>query len=61
VEGGYNDRRLDPGARGGRRLRAVRRRDSDPRVSRPRVLSWMRRTFASAFVALGAELALAER
>ena len=30
-------------------------------VSRPRVLTWMRRTFAGAFVALGARLALAER
>jgi threonine/homoserine/homoserine lactone efflux protein len=30
-------------------------------VSRPRVLSWMRRAFAAAFVALGAKLALAER
>lgn len=30
-------------------------------VSRPRVLTWMRRTFAAAFVALDAKLALAER
>lgn len=30
-------------------------------ISRPRVLAWMRRTFAGAFVALGAKLALAER
>ena len=30
-------------------------------VSRPRVLAWMRRTFAAAFVALGAKLALAQR
>ncbi len=30
-------------------------------VTRPRVLTWMRRTFAAAFVALGAKLALAER
>jgi threonine/homoserine/homoserine lactone efflux protein len=30
-------------------------------VSRPRVLIWLRRTFAGAFVALGAKLALAER
>jgi len=30
-------------------------------VSRPRVLAWMRRTFAAAFVALGAKLALADR
>ena len=30
-------------------------------ISRPRVLTWMRRTFAGAFVVLGAKLALAER
>jgi len=30
-------------------------------VSRPRVLTWMRRTFAGAFIALGARLALTER
>ena len=30
-------------------------------ISRPRVLTWMRRTFAGAFAALGAKLALAER
>jgi threonine/homoserine/homoserine lactone efflux protein len=30
-------------------------------ISRPGVLTWMRRTFAGAFVALGAKLALAER
>jgi threonine/homoserine/homoserine lactone efflux protein len=30
-------------------------------ISRPRVLTWMRRTFAAAFVGLGAKLALAER
>ena len=30
-------------------------------ISRPRVLTWMRRTFAGAFVALGARLALADR
>ena len=30
-------------------------------ISRPQVLAWMRRTFAAAFVALGAKLALAER
>lgn len=30
-------------------------------TSRPRVLTWMRRTFAAAFVALGARLAVAER
>ena len=30
-------------------------------ISRPRVLTWLRRAFAAAFVALGAKLALAER
>ena len=30
-------------------------------ISRPRVLTWMRRTFAAAFVALGARLAVADR
>ncbi len=30
-------------------------------ISRPRVLTWIRRTFAAAFVALGAKLALSER
>ena len=30
-------------------------------VTRPRVLTWMRRSFAAAFVALGARLALTER
>ena len=30
-------------------------------ISRPRVLTWMRRTFAAAFIALGAKLALADR
>jgi threonine/homoserine/homoserine lactone efflux protein len=30
-------------------------------IARPRVLAWLRRTFAAAFVALGARLALAER
>jgi threonine/homoserine/homoserine lactone efflux protein len=30
-------------------------------ISRPRVLAWMRRSFAAAFVALGAKLALTER
>ena len=30
-------------------------------ISRPRVLTWMRRTFAGAFAALGAKLAFAER
>ncbi len=33
----------------------------DKIVSRPRVMTWMRRTFAGAFVALAARLALAER
>jgi threonine/homoserine/homoserine lactone efflux protein len=30
-------------------------------ISRPKVLAWMRRTFAAAFLMLGAKLALAER
>lgn len=30
-------------------------------VSRPRIMTWMRRTFAGAFVALGVRLALADR
>ena len=30
-------------------------------ISRPHVLTWMRRTFAGAFVALGAKLALPHR
>jgi threonine/homoserine/homoserine lactone efflux protein len=30
-------------------------------ISRPQVLTWMRRTFAGAFVALGVKLALADR
>jgi threonine/homoserine/homoserine lactone efflux protein len=30
-------------------------------ISRPAVLTWMRRTFAAAFAALGAKLALADR
>ena len=30
-------------------------------IGRPRVLTWMRRLFAGAFVALGAKLALAAR
>ena len=33
----------------------------DQVIARPRVLAWMRRTFAAAFVALGAKLALEER
>ena len=30
-------------------------------IARPRVVAWMRRSFAAAFVALGAKLAIAER
>ena len=30
-------------------------------ISRPRVMTWMRRTFAGAFAALGARLAFADR
>jgi threonine/homoserine/homoserine lactone efflux protein len=30
-------------------------------IARPRVLNWMRRTFAGAFVALGLRLAFADR
>jgi threonine/homoserine/homoserine lactone efflux protein len=30
-------------------------------VSRPQVLTWMRRAFAGAFVALGVKLALTDR
>ena len=30
-------------------------------IARPRILAWMRRAFAAAFVALGAKLAVAER
>ena len=30
-------------------------------ISRPAVMAWMRRTFAAAFIALGARLALTER
>ena len=30
-------------------------------VSRPQVMTWMRRVFAGAFAALGAKLALADR
>ena len=30
-------------------------------ISRPQVLTWMRRTFAGAFAALGAKLAVADR
>jgi threonine/homoserine/homoserine lactone efflux protein len=33
----------------------------DKVISRPRVLTWMRRTFAGAFLLLGARLALADR
>jgi threonine/homoserine/homoserine lactone efflux protein len=35
--------------------------ERDHVVLRPRVVAWMRRTFAAAFVALGAKLAVAER
>ena len=47
-----------------RRLRAVRDFAAAVRehiVTRPRVLTWMRRTFAAAFVALGLRLAVTER
>ena len=47
--------------RGLRRLRAVRRFDPRPRDLAPAGLTWMRRTFAAAFVALGARLAFADR
>ena len=40
-------------------LLAARVRDQV--IARPRVVTWMRRTFAAAFVALGVKLALAER
>jgi threonine/homoserine/homoserine lactone efflux protein len=30
-------------------------------ITRPRILTWMRRAFAGAFVALGAKLAVADR
>jgi threonine/homoserine/homoserine lactone efflux protein len=30
-------------------------------ISRPQVLTWLRRSFAGAFAALGAKLALADR
>jgi threonine/homoserine/homoserine lactone efflux protein len=33
----------------------------DHLISRPKVMTWMRRTFAGAFAALGAKLAVAER
>lgn len=33
----------------------------DHAISRPRVMTWMRRTFAAAFAALGAKLAFTER
>jgi hypothetical protein len=36
-------------------------RKLDSHVPRPRVLTWMRRTFAGAFAALGAKLALSDR
>ena len=40
-------------------LLAARVRDQV--ISRPRVMTWMRRTFAAAFLALGAKLALSDR
>jgi hypothetical protein len=30
-------------------------------ITRPKVMTWMRRTFAAAFVALGGKLAFADR
>jgi threonine/homoserine/homoserine lactone efflux protein len=30
-------------------------------ITRPKILTWMRRAFAGAFVALGAKLAVADR
>jgi len=30
-------------------------------ITRPKVMTWLRRTFAAAFVALGGKLALADR
>ena len=33
----------------------------DQIISRPRILTWMRRSFAAAFAALGAKLAFADR
>ena len=47
--------------RGLRHLRRLRRRGPDAHGGRPRVLTWMRRSFAAAFIALGARLALTER
>jgi Polyketide cyclase / dehydrase and lipid transport len=44
-----------------RRLRQVRGGSAEPLISRPRALTWMRRTFAAAFAGLGARLAFAER
>ena len=40
-------------------LLAARVRDQV--IARPRVVTWMRRTFAGAFVALGVKLAFTER
>jgi len=40
---------------------ALRRSIRTRVISRPRVLTWMRRAFAGAFVALGARLELADR
>ena len=47
--------------RGVRGLRPVRRRRPRPRDLAPAVLTWLRRSFAAAFAALGAKLALSER
>ncbi|NEM05143.1 LysE family translocator [Geodermatophilus normandii] len=40
---------------------ALAARVRDRVLTRPRVMAWLRRTFAAAFVALGARLALADR
>ncbi len=40
---------------------ALAARVRDRVLRRPRVLAWMRRTFAASFLALGARLALADR
>ena len=47
--------------RGLRDLRRLRRRRAPALVIRPRVLTWMRRAFAAAFVALGVKLAFTDR